>query len=94
MGYTSFSIISSPTAEMQPKYNIDGLFDNKPFTARLIKSCDTKNMAGYNYYELKLPRKDLSFLKISWLSVNGKTALRIDCYDNWSKYAVKLYCPK
>jgi len=94
MGYTSFSILSSPTTEMQPKYNIDSLFGNKPFAARLIKSCDTKNLAGYYYYELKLSKKDLSFLKISWLSVNGKTALRIDSFDNWSKYAVKLDCPK
>jgi len=94
MGYTSFSIISSPNEEMQPKYIIDSLFGKKPFTAKLLKSCDAKTLAGYYYYELKLPKKDLAFIKLSWISVNGNTAIRIDCYDNWSKYAVKLDCPK
>ena len=92
MGYTSFSIISSQGNEMQPKNNIDSIFGNKPFTAKLLESCDTKVLTGYYYYELKLPRKDLAFLKISWISVNGKTALRIDCFDNFSKYAVNLDC--
>jgi hypothetical protein len=94
MGYTSFSMISSPGTEMQPKQNIDSLFCNKPYKAKLLKSCDAKTLTGYYYYELKLPKKDAAFLKISWISVNGKTAMRIDCFDNWSKYAVKLDCPK
>ncbi len=94
MGYTSFSIISSPSEELQPKYIIDSMFGKKPFIVKLLKSCDTKTLAGYYYYELKLPKKDLAFIKLSWLSVNGNTAIRIDCYDNWSKYAVKLDCPK
>jgi hypothetical protein len=94
MGYTSFSIISSSSEEIQPKYIIDSVFGKKPFTAKLLKSCDTKALAGYYYYEVKLPKKDLAFIKLSWLSVNGNTAIRIDCYDNWSKYAVKLDCPK
>ncbi len=94
MGYTSFSIISSPSEEIQPKYLIDSVFGKKPFTSKLLKSCDTKTLAGYYYYEVKLPKKDLAFIKLSWLSVNGNTAIRIDCYDNWSKYAVKLDCPK
>lgn len=91
-GYSSFSIISSPSSEMQPKYNIDSLFKNKPFRAKLLNSCDTKPLMGYYYYEVKIPKKDIAYLKISWLTVNGSTALRIDCYDSWSKYAVKLAC--
>ncbi|MEQ1797501.1 MAG: hypothetical protein ABL872_06085 [Lacibacter sp.] len=94
MGYTSFSIISSSSEEIQPKYIIDSVFGKNPFAAKLLKSCDTKALAGYYYYEVKLPKKDLAFIKLSWLSVNGNTAIRIDCYDNWSKYAVKLDCPK
>lgn len=94
MGYTSFSIISSPSEEIQPKYIVDSVFGKKPFTVKLLKSCDTKTLAGYYYYELKLPKKDIAFIKLSWLSVNGNTAIRIDCYDNWSKYAVKLDCAK
>lgn len=94
MGYSSFSILSSPAAGMHPKYTIDSVFGKKTFIAKLLKSCDNKMLAGYYYYELKLPKKDLCFIKLSWLSVNGKTAIRVDCFDNWSRYAVKLDCPK
>lgn len=94
MGYTSFSIISMPlSAEMKPLFTIDSVFGNKPFKAKLLKSCE-KTMAGYFYYELKLPKKDIAYIKLSWVSVNGNTAMRIDCYDAWSNYAVKLDCPK
>lgn len=94
MGYTNFSIISSPSTEMNPKFTIDSVFNKQAFTAKLIKSCDTKPLTGFYYYELKLPRKDIVFIKLSWLSINGNTAMRIDCYDNFSKYAAKLDCSK
>lgn len=94
MGYTNFSIISSPSKDFSPKYTIDSLFGSKLYTAKLIKSCDNKTLSGYYYYQVKLPKKDLFFIKFSWLSINGNTALRIDAFDDWSKYAVKLDCPK
>jgi len=94
MGYASFSILSQASKDIQPKFTLDSLFGKKPFTAKLIKSCDDKTVAGYYYYELKIPEKDTAFLKISWVSANGSTALRVDGYDNWSKYAVKLDCPR
>lgn len=94
MGYGSFSIISSPAKTFHPKYTIDSLFGNKPFKAKLLKSCDDKELSGYYYYEVKMPKQDLAYIKFSWLSVNGLTALRIDGYDSWSKYAVKLACPR
>jgi hypothetical protein len=92
-GYSSFSIVSSLSNEIQPKYSIDSIFGNKTFKATLLKSCDAKMLSGYYYYEIKLPRKDLAFVKISWISVNGNTAIRLDCFDSWSRYAVKLDCP-
>lgn len=91
-GYSSFSMLSSPSNEIQPKWSVDSLFGNKPFKAKLLKSCDTKPLMGYYYYEVKVPKKDILYLKISWLTMNGNTALRIDGYDSWSKYAVKLEC--
>lgn len=94
MGYSSFAIISQNSKDIQPKFTIDSLFGKKPFTAKILKSCDDKTLAGFYYYELKIPKKDIAYLKISWLSVNGSTALRIDCYDSWSKYAAKLDCPR
>lgn len=94
MGYSSFSMISSNSAELKTHYTIDSLFGNKNFKAKLLKSCDHKTLSGYYYYEVKLPKKDIAYIKFSWLSVNGSTAIRIDVYDSWSKYAVKLDCPK
>ncbi len=94
-GYTSFSILSSPpSGEIHSKYTPDSLFGKKPFTAKLIKSCDTKPFSGYYYYELKLPKKDIAYLKISWITINNNCAIRIDCYDSFSRYAVKLECAK
>jgi hypothetical protein len=94
-GYTNFSIITSPpSGEIHPKYTPDSLFGKKPFTAKLIKGCDAKSYSGYYYYELKLPKKDIAYLKISWITVNGNSAVRLDCYDAFSKYAVKLECAK
>ncbi len=94
MGYTSYSIISSPSNEMQPKYTIDSIFGKKPFTAKLLRKCDDKTFAGYYFYQVKLPKKDLVYIKLSWISINGNTAIRLDAYDSYSKYAVKLDCPK
>lgn len=91
-GYSSFSILSSPSNGIQPRLTIDSLFGNKPFTAKLLKSCDTKPVTGYYYYEVKFPKKDIAYIKISWLTANGNTAYRIDGYDSWSNYAAKLEC--
>lgn len=92
MGYTNFSIVSSPSNEISAKYTIDSLFGKKNFRARLLKSCESNPVTGFYYYELKLPKKDVVFLKITWITVNGNNAIRIDCYDNYSKYAAKLTC--
>ncbi|MEP7252860.1 MAG: hypothetical protein ABI683_10790 [Ginsengibacter sp.] len=94
MGYTSFGIISSPGAELPVKLTLDSIFGKKPFTAKLLKSCDSRTLTGYYYYELKLPKKDLAYIKLSWLSIKGNTAIRIDVYDADSQYAAKLDCPK
>ncbi len=94
MGYTSFSLVTSGSSSLKPRYTLDSLFGKKPFTAKLLKSCDAKDLSGFYYYELKLPKKDVAYIKASWLSVNGNTAIRIDGYDPWSKHAAKLECPK
>lgn len=92
MGYASFSIISPASVDLHPKLTLDSVFGNKPYTARLLKSCDTKPLLGYYYYEVKIPKKDIAYIKLSWLTVNGNTALRIDGYDSYSQYAVKFDC--
>ena len=93
-GYMSFSMISTPTTQIAPKWTIDSLFGNKRYNATLLQKCDDKNLAGYYYYKVKLPKKDVAYIKTSWISINGKTALRVDSFDDYSRYAVKLDCPK
>lgn len=93
MGYTSFSIISTPSKGLATKRTIDSLLGNRPYVAGLKKNCDAK-ISGFSYHTLKLPKKDLAFVKFSWLTVNDNTSIRIDCYDEWSQYAAKLNCPK
>lgn len=92
-GYTSFSILSTPSSGLQPRYTIDSVFGNKGYTAKLLKSCDNNTVAGFYYYEVKMPKKDVAYIKLSWLSANNNTAIRIDVYDSWSNYAAKLNCP-
>lgn len=93
-GYSSFSIISTPSKDMRPRYAIDSVFGKNPFKAKLLKSCDEKELSGYYYYEVKLPKKDVVYIKLGWISVSGKTAIRVDCFDSFSSYAAKLDCPK
>jgi hypothetical protein len=92
MGYFSFSIISSFSQDMKARYTIDSVFGKNNYTAKLVKSCDTKDLSGFYYYSLKLPKKEMAFIKLSWITVNGKTAIRIDCHYDWNGYAVKLDC--
>ncbi len=92
MGYSSFSLLSSASSEISPKFTIDSLFGKRPFKATLIKSCDANPVAGFYYYEVKILKKDPAFIKLSWLSINGNTALRLDVFDSWSRYAAKTDC--
>ena len=94
MGYGSFSILSSGSAELPTSLTIDSIMRKRPYKARLLKSCTTKPFTGFHYYEVKLPKKDVAYVKLSWLTLNGRTALRIDSYDSYSSYAAKLDCPK
>jgi len=71
------------------------VYEQKELCSKIAKKAViAKQISGYYYYELKLPKKDIAYLRLSWVSVNGNTAVRVDCYDEWSKYAVKLECPK
>lgn len=92
MGYSSFSILTSPSAALSPRFTIDSLFGKNRFSARLLKACEVLPFTGFYYYELKLPKKDVVYLKLTWLTANGNTALRLDGYDSWSRYAARLEC--
>ncbi len=90
-GYSSFSIISTPGTELHPM-NIDSIFAKKIYNAKLLNDCSKKALNGFYYYEIKIPKKDLLFLKLSWITINGNSAIRVDCYDSGSKQYAKLEC--
>lgn len=92
MGYTSISMISSPSKDFSALTTLESLFEGKPFKAELLKSCTNKKTTGFYYYKLKLPKKDFIYLKLSWITLNGVTALRFDGYLDWTNYAAKLDC--
>lgn len=92
MGFSSFSIISTASKELLGKYTLDSLLRDKQYSAKLLKKCDARALAGYYYYQLKMKGKDVLYIKTSWVNVNGNVMIRIDGYDDWSKYAVKLEC--
>jgi hypothetical protein len=94
MGYSNFSIISSPSKELSSRQTIDSIFQSKSYKAKLIKKCDAKDLTGFYYYLVTIPKKDPLYLKLTWITVNGATAMRIDCYDEWSSKSAKLDCPK
>lgn len=92
MGYASFSMISPAVSKVAPRLTLDSLFRGKPYKATLLKACDDKPVMGYYFYEVKIPKKDVVYLKISWIVANGKTAYRIDGYDGWSRQTARLDC--
>lgn len=90
-GYSSFTLVSPSAPGFHPRATIDSLFGKKAFRAKLLKSCE-RPANGFYYYEVKMPKKDVSYLKLSWQTANGNTSYRIDGYDSWSKQAVKTDC--
>ncbi len=93
MGYSKLSIIGTPADNITVPLHIDSLFSGKRYQARLIKACTSHPTVGYNYYELKLPRKDPAYIVITWAKASMGTAIRIDCYDGWSRQQFKEVCP-
>lgn len=93
MGYGSFSILSTPGAPLGAKPTLDSVFGKRSFRAKLLRACAAQAVAGYHFYELKIPGKDLVFLKLSWIAMNNHTALRVDVFDAYSRHAAKLACP-
>ena len=49
MGFSSFSIISTASKELLGKYTLDSLLRDKQYSAKLLKKCDARALAGYYY---------------------------------------------
>ncbi len=93
-GFTSFSIASGSNAAIKAKTPIDSLFGKKPYTYKLLQDCFAGASSGFYFYEVVLPKKVISFIKISWNCNGGKCTLMLDCYNYWSKQYAALACGK
>ncbi len=93
-GFSSFSISSENNKTMKAKTTIDSLFGKKPYSYTLLKDCAAGLSQGFYYYQLKMPKKTMTWIKISWVCSAGNCSLTLDCYDDWSKQYADLSCAK
>lgn len=91
-GYTNFNITSPVLTKMKVKPNIDSLLGSNPLTKILLKKCEINPAKGFYYYQIKLPGKVTSWMKIAWDCNNSGCTISIDCYDSWSKQYANLNC--
>lgn len=92
MGYSSYTIISGASAELND-FNIESLFPDQNVQSKLLKTCNTSS-GGFDFYEVKIPGKDLHYMKISRAEQNGATAIRLDGFDAFAMKDAKLDCPE
>jgi hypothetical protein len=92
-GFTNFNISSPNSTDIKAKQTIDNILGKKDYTYTLLKSCDANPNAGYYYYQLKIPKKSTSWLKIAWTCKSGDCKMSLDCYDDGSKQYADLTCP-
>ena len=93
MGFISFNITSPYLKNLYQKITIDSLLNTKQYSYKLLKSCDSKPDGGFYYYQLSIPKKVTSWLKVAWACKSGACSVSIDCYDDWSKQYADLNCP-
>ncbi len=94
MGFSSFNITGPYQKNIYQKQTIDSLLNTKQYTYKLLRSCDSKTGAGFYYYQLSIPKKVTSWLRIGWDCKNAGCSVIIDCYDDWSRQYADLDCPK
>ncbi|MGZ5248280.1 MAG: hypothetical protein ACXWCR_14325, partial [Flavitalea sp.] len=90
MGYSSYTSISGASKELNG-FNIESLFPDQNVQSKLLKSCNSSN-GGFDFYEVKIPGKDIHYLKISRADQNGATAIKIDGYDAFAMKDAQLDC--
>ena len=53
MGYTSISMISSPSKDFSALTSLESLFEGKPYKAEVLKRCTNKKTTGFYYFGIK-----------------------------------------
>lgn len=92
-GFSSFTISGTAHKSFSSKTTIDSLFLKNTFTAKLLQRCNKSAAAGFYFYELRIPGKEVAFLKISYRCSGDACSLRLDGYDDWSRKDAVLTCP-
>jgi hypothetical protein len=83
MGYTKFNIVSPTHPEVKIKPKIEELFPGKKYSASLIKTCEITSTIGFYFYELIIPGKKKTLMKISWASAAPGSALALIFYTDF-----------
>ena len=76
-GYTYFRMISSPSGEMKLPFRVNSLIRKKKFQQNRVKPIIQKHFSHF-IITTKTARKDVPFIKSSWLSLNRNMSKRID----------------
>ncbi len=90
MGFTNYALGTEASTSIRQGTTIDSLLGKQRYTFQLLKSCP--GLMGFNYYQLKFPRKDPLWVKLGWLCGNAGCALKMDVYEDWSKQYAELNC--
>ncbi len=96
-GFTNYALNSEGIAGWHISADgilIDSLLGNRPYTSKLLKACNINASTGFNYYQLKLPKKDPLWVKIGWMITNGACSIGLDVYDDFSKTNAAIGCGK
>ena len=91
-GYTNFNLTSGGHNDIKPEIPLDSLFGKKPYTAKMLKDCTGNPAAGYFYYQVKIPKKIMAWVRLSWTCNAGNCSLSLDCYDDFSRQYADLAC--
>jgi hypothetical protein len=89
-GFTNYSIVSSPSSELND-FSIESIFSKDEASWTLLQSCDQANKK-FKFYEVKVPGKDVHYIRIQLIPRTSATAIRIDGYDPGSKDNADLNC--
>jgi hypothetical protein len=91
-GYSSFSIISPNLTDIKTKISLDSLFGKNQYTYTLLQNCSSNPVKGFYFYQLNIPKKIMTWLKLSWVCNSASCVLTLDIYDSWSKQYADLNC--
>jgi len=92
-GFNSYMILGTVVKDYHSKPTLDSVLGKNPYSAKLLKACDKSDAGGFYYYELKLPKKSLIWVKLTYVCNAAGCSVRLTQYNEYTKADVKLDCP-